>query len=50
MFGNEVSDEITREMLLTPGFSLPLNKIALWMVGVRIACSSLFCLTRGKTS
>lgn len=35
MFGDDVSDEISREMLETVGFPVVLNKIAMWTVAVR---------------
>ncbi|KAJ8084203.1 hypothetical protein PM082_002970 [Marasmius tenuissimus] len=34
MFGNEVSDEISMDLLRTPGYNPYLNKIALWMLVV----------------
>ncbi|KAG6871925.1 hypothetical protein C0995_014814 [Termitomyces sp. Mi166 len=32
MFGNNVSEEISMDLMRTPGYSLILNKIALWML------------------
>ncbi|KAL7418177.1 transmembrane amino acid transporter protein-domain-containing protein [Mrakia frigida] len=32
MFGNTVMDEITKNLMITPGFPPLLNKIALWMI------------------
>ncbi|KAH7883747.1 transmembrane amino acid transporter protein-domain-containing protein [Phlebopus sp. FC_14] len=32
MFGSSVSDEISRDLLATPGYNATLNKIALWLL------------------
>ncbi|KAI0094699.1 transmembrane amino acid transporter protein-domain-containing protein [Irpex rosettiformis] len=43
MFGNEVSDEFSQDLMTTPGFNLNLNKVALW--GLVIAPLSKFALS-----
>lgn len=34
MFGNGVSEEISMDLLRTPGYNLILNQLALWMLVV----------------
>ncbi|KAI0348628.1 hypothetical protein BDW22DRAFT_1320195 [Trametopsis cervina] len=42
MFGNDVSDEFSQDLMTTPGYNLNLNRVALW--GLVIAPLSKFAL------
>lgn len=32
MFGRDVSDEVSVDLMKTPGYNVSLNKIAVWML------------------
>lgn len=42
-FGNAVSQEITQDILLTPGFPLFINRIAIWMVAINPIAKFALC-------
>lgn len=43
MFGDEVSQEITQDILRTPGYPWTINRIAIWMVGINPIAKFALC-------
>ncbi|CAH7690614.1 transmembrane amino acid transporter protein-domain-containing protein [Phakopsora pachyrhizi] len=43
MFGNKVSEEITKDMLSVQGYPVAINRLAIWMVGINPVAKFALC-------